>query len=73
MLKDLPPGERLEDSSKENRNIKNFLNKFGFGDKFLNKMKKFDRLEKNQKIYNRYLQCQLNDVSELIVCFNKDL
>ncbi|CDW84506.1 UNKNOWN [Stylonychia lemnae] len=54
-----------EDSTRSN--IKMLLNKHGFGDKFLSKLRKIEHVEKRQKIFNQYSQFQLNEVSMNIV------
>eukprot|EP00347_Sterkiella_histriomuscorum_P019964 403339619 len=56
--------EQTEGSS--TNKVKHLLNKHGFGDKYLGNVKKLDKLDKNQKLYNRYVQYQINEISQNI-------
>jgi len=52
---------KLRKEGKLDKNV--HMNKFGIGDTFVAKLSDLNKLKKNQKVFNRYVQVQLNELS----------
>ena len=57
---------QLEEAKQPSR-VKELLNRHGFGDKYLTKLKKIDKIERCQDKFNSYAAAQLNDISAEII------
>mmetsp|Transcript_9987 Transcript_9987/g.9928 ORF Transcript_9987/g.9928 Transcript_9987/m.9928 type:complete len:95 (+) Transcript_9987:517-801(+) len=55
-------------STKEFKILYRMVNKFGFGDRFLEKLKRLEKVGRHQRTFNKYVQAQTNEISEALIC-----